>query len=296
MATFPRFRDLEREHGSLIRGMLASRRRAEAPATQRPSGVPASMFVSLRNGTQTLTDTLADRVSGMIELNTAVTALRQTPAGYQLTLSSGATVNAQNVVMAIPAFAAAKLLVEIAPQATTLLDSIRYVSTATLTLAYRSKDIPRPLDGFGVVIPTSEQRPINAVTWTTTKFAHRAPDGNQLLRVFFGGSRRPEMVDMPDAQLLEIARSEFAALFDIHATPLFHQLFRWHRSTPQYDVGHLERVSAIEAALPPGLYVTGSPYRGIGIPDCVHQAQQCAQAIGQQLAGQLQAASMNLSS
>src|SRR5690606_1854874 len=97
-----------------------------------------------------------------------------------------------------------------------------------------------------------------------------------LLRVFFGGSRNPQMVDRADDELLAIARQELSALLGITAEPVFHRLYRWRNATPQYDVGHLAQVEAIEAALPAGIYVTGSPYRGIGIPDCVHQAQQTA--------------------
>ena len=93
------------------------------------------------------------------------------------------------------------------------------------------------------------------------------------MRAFFGGSRRPEMMEHDDDLLLKIAQQELRSIMGIKAEPLFHRIFRWHRSNPQYDVGHLDRVDAIEAALPPGLYVTGSPYRGVGIPDCVHQSQ-----------------------
>jgi oxygen-dependent protoporphyrinogen oxidase len=104
-----------------------------------------------------------------------------------------------------------------------------------------------------------------------------------LIRLFFGGSRNPEIVGRNDDDLLAIARRELHALMGIDATPVFHRIFRWHNATPQYDVGHLPRVDAIEAALPEGIHVTGSPYRGIGIPDCVHQAQQTASQLWQML-------------
>ena len=112
------------------------------------------------------------------------------------------------------------------------------------------------------MIPRSEGRQINAITWTSTKFSHRAPAGHALLRVFFGGSRRPEMMAKDDAELSAIVRSELWELMGIDAAPLFERIYRWHDANPQYDVGHLERVAAVEAALPPGVFVTGSPYRG----------------------------------
>jgi protoporphyrinogen/coproporphyrinogen III oxidase len=95
-----------------------------------------------------------------------------------------------------------------------------------------------------------------------------------LVRAFFGGSRTPQMMDVPDAELLTLVRAELRQTMGIRGAPLFHRIYRWPRANPQYDVGHLERVAAIEEALPPGLFVTGSPFRGIGIPDCVHQAEQ----------------------
>jgi protoporphyrinogen/coproporphyrinogen III oxidase len=92
------------------------------------------------------------------------------------------------------------------------------------------------------------------------------------------------MMARSDEELLAVIRAELKQLMGIDATPLFHRLYRWYEANPQYDVGHLERVAAIETALPPGLYVTGSPYRGIGIPDCVHQAQQTAARLVKEMA------------
>ncbi len=151
------------------------------------------------------------------------------------------------------------------------------MSTGTVSLAYRAEDIARArAGGFGLVVPMSEKRPINAVTFSSIKFDGRAPRGYVLLRVFFGGSRSPQSMALDDAALLTTVPGELAALLGIDAEPLFHRIYRWPRSNPQYDVGHLDRVAEIERALPPGLYVTGSPYKGVGLPDCVKQAQETA--------------------
>lgn len=294
LATFPRFREIEKQHGSLIRGMLASRMAAQgksAPSQQTPTqsapAKPLSAFVTFRGGAQELINGLAPKLTGDIRLSTEVTAL--TPIsddpsqGYQLTLNNGSTLQAKQVILATPAFVSAKLLNELAPTSAKLLDSIRYVSTGTVSFAYRRSEVNHPLNGFGVVIPRSEKRPINAITWSSTKFNHRAPTDHALIRVFFGGSRNPEIVERPDEEIIATALSELNALLGIDAKPLFHRLFRWRNATPQYDVGHLQLVTNIEAALPTGIYVTGSPYRGIGIPDCVHQAQQTADLLWQNL-------------
>jgi oxygen-dependent protoporphyrinogen oxidase len=288
LATFPRFREIEKKHGSLIRGMLAGRSASSQTAPASTNGQSAkapSIFISFRDGAQELVDTLLPKLTGDIRLNCGVTSITQaqTSATYRLTLSDGSTLDAKRIVLATPAFVSADLLADLAPDAAKLLAAIRYVSTGTISLGFRRSEVSHPLNGFGVVIPRSEKRPINAITWSSTKFDHRAPTDHVLIRVFFGGSRNPEIVERSDEDLLAIAQRELHALLGIDTSPIFHRLFRWRNATPQYDVGHLQRVEAIEAALPPGIYVTGSPYRGIGIPDCVHQAQQTADLLWQQL-------------
>jgi oxygen-dependent protoporphyrinogen oxidase len=283
LATFPRFRALEEKHGSLIKGMLASRRARSNGADTRPTETkdkrPAtSMFVSLRGGTEDLVHALVADLDGDMRLNTEVHGLRRVDGGFELEISGDSPIAADALVLAVPSFIAARLLQDETPAAARGLEAIRYVSTGTISLAYRSEDIDL-LNGFGLVIPRSEDRAINAVTLTSTKFDHRAPAGHVLLRVFFGGSRSPHMMDRDDEELVAIVRDELRALLGIEAKPIFHRIYRWHRANPQYDVGHLQLIEQIEAALPGGLYVTGSPYRGIGLPDCVHQGQQTAARI-----------------
>ncbi len=284
LATFPRFRDLEEKHGSLIRGMLAAKQLRRQAAQQggengrsRPKP-PPSFFISMRDGMASLTDALRSRLTGECRLETKVTELVQMENGrFRLTLNESEQLTADSVILAIPAYAAADLLEDMAPNAATDLRAIRYVSTGTISLGYRAADVDHPLNGFGLVIPRHEARSINAITWTSTKFDHRAPDGHVLLRVFFGGTRSPHMPELEDETILTLARTELADLMGIRAEPLFHRIYRWPDATPQYDVGHLERVAAIEADLPAGLFVSGSPYRGIGLPDCVRQAQEAAE-------------------
>ncbi|UCG24168.1 MAG: protoporphyrinogen oxidase [Chloroflexota bacterium] len=286
LATFPRFRALEEKYGSLIKGMLASRKahvnRSGAGAGDGPPKRPLSMFVSLRNGMEELAQALPGKLTGDLRLETSVTEVQLVDGRPSLKLNDGRRLSADAVVLAIPSYCAAGLIKDIAPEAAAGLDAIRYVSTGTISLAFRSQDVDLP-EGFGLVIPRSEKRLINAVTLTSTKFDHRAPADHVLLRVFFGGSRRPEMMDVDDDQLMALVLSELDALLGLDAQPVLCRIYRWRRANPQYDVGHLDRVAAIEEALPAGLYVTGSPYRGIGIPDCVHQGQQTAAKIAADL-------------
>lgn len=286
LATFPRFRAIEEKHGSLIKGMLAAKQaRAEAKRRRSQNGAgpdnggrrKISTFISMKDGMHTLVEALQEQLVGDCRLETAVRSLKTAPdGGYILTLDDETTLHADAVILAVPAYVAARLVEDAAPDAAEKLDAIRYVSTGTISLAFRRDEVDHPLDGFGLVIPRSEKRAINAITWTSTKFNQRAPDGYVLVRAFFGGSRTPHMMEMDDETLAPIVRGELAELMGIDAEPIFHCIYRWMDANPQYDVGHLERVEAIENALPPGLCVTGSPYRGIGIPDCVRQAKETA--------------------
>ncbi|RME57180.1 MAG: protoporphyrinogen oxidase [Caldilineae bacterium] len=275
LATFPRFRALEEKYGSLVRGMLAARRNAPPPP---PNGKQVSTFVSLRDGAEELVHHLVKRLTGDLRLNAGVARLERTGDGYRAILEDGEALHADAVILTTPAKATAQLLRDLAPDTVPHLESIRTVSTGTVSLAFRREEI-RPLNGFGVVIPRSERRRINAITWSSTKFDHRAPEGHELIRVFFGGSRTPQTFDLPEDELVAVVRQELADILDIRAEPLLYRVYRWRDAQPQYDVGHLDRVAAIEAGLPPGLWVAGSPYRGVGIPDCVHQGWLAAERV-----------------
>lgn len=275
LATFPRFRQMEQDHGGLIRGMLAARRKPAVAATHNAQPAKVSMFMSLQGGTQELVDALVKHLPGDLRLNARVTSLEQGADGsWSVITAGGEVLRADQVLLAIPAYAAAELVRPFSPAAAERLASIRYVSTGTVSLAYRTEDLRRALHGHGVVVPASEKLPINAITISSTKFAHRAPDGHVLIRVFFGGSRSPQSMTYGDEELLAVVRRELRSLLGIEATPIFHRIYRWHRANPQYDVNHLELVGEIEAALPADVHVTGSCFRGVGIPDCVYQAQQ----------------------
>jgi oxygen-dependent protoporphyrinogen oxidase len=212
-----------------------------------------------------------------------VTHIAPHDAGYTLTLDDGRELAADAVVLATPAFASADLLRDDHPELAALLDGVRYVSTATVSLGYDADGFEHPLDGFGFVVPRREPTRLLACTWTSTKFTHRAGPGTVLLRVFIGGPRREELVQLDDDALLGLVREELRAIMGVTAVPTVARIYRWPRGNPQYDVGHLERVDRMEALCPPGLYLTGSAYRGVGIPDCVKQGQSTAAQVAQYL-------------
>lgn len=276
LATFPRFREIEQQYGSLTRGMLAQQARRRNDSSGRPS---PPFFVAPRDGMETLVEALVARLTGEHRTETPIVSLEPLAGGYRLYQDDGAALEAERVILATPAYVAARLLQPLAPDAAALLASIRYVGTGIVSLAFRADHVVNPLQGYGLVIPQGERRPINAVTLSSVKFARRAPAGYELVRVFFGGSRSPQTMELDDAALLTTVRRELEAILGLGAEPLFSRIYRWPQANPQYDVGHLERVAAIEAALPEGIWVIGSAYRGVGIPDCIRQGREAATAV-----------------
>jgi protoporphyrinogen/coproporphyrinogen III oxidase len=220
-------------------------------------------------------------LSGRLIAGRGVAALGYDPTAaqpYRVRLGDGEALDADAVIVTTPAHAAANLVAPFQPALAGALREIRYVTTGTVTLAYRRADLGRPLDGFGLIIPRGERRRINALTMSSTKFADRAPEGYALVRAFVGGSRTPDVVGLDDAALLALVRAELGDILGISAAPLWNRIYRWPLANPQYDIGHLGHVDALQALVPPGLYLTGSAYRGVGIPDCVHGGQIAAEA------------------
>lgn len=282
MATFPRYRQMVRQHGSLLGGLAKTQQaRAAAQKNAPPADGPprpTTPFISFKNGTEVLTQTLAQKLTGSLRTSTGVTQIEQTDAGqFTLYLDSGEQLQAEQVLITTPASVAGRLVQSIAPEASAELGKLRVVSTGVIFLAYRRAQINHPLNGFGVVIPRREKRNLNAMTWMSSKFPMRAPDDCVLLRLFFGGARTPHMMVKDDNEIRSIALAELQELMEIDAEPLFSQIYRWDDAQPQYDVGHLRRVVRIEKELPTGVYVAGCPYHGVGIPDCVRQGTEAAQ-------------------
>jgi len=286
-ATFPRFIALEQKYGSLIRGMLAQKARRRAQGSNG-AGQPLPLFMTLRGGLRELVEALVARLEGELLTGTRVVGLKWDSearsgegAPYHLRLADGGTLRADAVVLATPTYVAADLLEPLHPTLATELRAIRYLSTATVSLGFRRAEFEHPLDGFGFVVSAREQSPLLACTWTSTKFNGRAPDEHVLVRGFVGGPRHEEAVGLPDEALIELVRDELRRVMGVHARPVVARIYRWPQANPQYDVGHLERVNRIEALAAdlPGLYLTGSAYRGVGLPDCIAQGQATAEAL-----------------
>lgn len=275
-STFPMFVELERKYGSLIRGILASRR---ASAARRGRSESSSIFTSLRNGMASLVESILAQFEGEVRTGATVRAVSRRDGRFLVTVESDGTAvtqEADELILATPAYEAARLVGELHPRLAAALGAIRYVSSAVVTLAYPEQVLARAPDGggFGLVIPKREAAKIMAVTRSDRKFEHRAKEGFGLLRVFIGGARNPELADLPGGDLLALAKAEVAMLFGIGDKPHLERVWRWSAGNPQFDVGHLERVGEMErmAREVPGLHLVGGAYRGVGIPDCTKGA------------------------
>ncbi len=274
LATFPQFPALEKQYGSLIRGLKAGQRERKAA----PSG--GSPFISFKTGTYELVKGLVAKLNGEMRLKCAVSRIeRLADDRYRILMEDGKTIEADAIIMATPANVTAKLLREIAPEASQQLSTIPYGGIGSAFFAFRREDVPHPLMGFGLVVPGSEKRKIDGVTWISSKWNHRAPSGHVLLRVFFGGPRTLASLQLDDKEIYSVIRSELKDIFGITAEPLFHRIYRWMEGYPQYNLGHLERVAAVEKALPSTIKIAGGAYRGVGVPDCVRQGRDAATKI-----------------
>jgi protoporphyrinogen/coproporphyrinogen III oxidase len=282
-STFPRFLDMERKYGSLLRGMMRQRRAPNGSnGRSGNSHSSTSLFMTLRGGLQEMTESLVEQLKPeALLLNRSVVALTREAGSYRLTLSDGKRVRADAVVLAAPAYAAAALLREMDPSLASKLGQIRYVSTATVSLGFQRAKVKHSLEGFGFVVPRSEKRKIIACTWSSTKFNDRAPKEHVLLRAFVGGAHREDLAEQDDEAIVQMARDELREMMGIEAVPVLTRVFRWQRGNPQYEVGHGDRVAEIErlAAQHAGLYVAGAAYHGVGIPDCIQDGARAAEQI-----------------
>lgn len=271
-AAFPQLAKMAEDHGSLLRA-------AGKMGRARASGGARSPFLSLKGGMGELLKALEGAVGGeTIRKESPVSSIRKTERGFELTLSEGETIETERVIVALPAHAASRVLASLDPELSHELYGIPYVSTATVTFAYRREDIAHPLDATGFIVPHSERQNIVAGTFISSKWEGRAPEGRVLLRGFLGGGQAPRVLDKSDDRLVALAQDELQKLLGISKAPLFARVARFDRASPQPTLGHLERMERIRSHIDkiPGLFVIGNAYEGVGIPDCIRHAESVA--------------------
>ena len=271
LVSSPIMREMEAEYGGLVKAvigrMFSARKNKSAEVENKPR------FGAFKNGLQEMTDEIAKQLTGELRLGVEITKVEKDEKGYRVVLSNGNLLSTKTLLFATPANVASKLLEGVAGESSAKLSEIGHQNIGTITFIYKTEDAHTAVRIHGLMIPRRENRSIDAVTFTSLKMPSRAPKDYVILRVFFGGGK-PDVAEMSDADLQKTVQDELAELIGITADPVQIVPFRWLKSFPQANVGHLERVDEIEKTLPEGIYLAGSSYRGIGVPDCIQQGRQ----------------------
>lgn len=272
-AAFPRMTALEREHGSLIRGLLARRGKASSGA-----------LTSFRAGMQSLPRALAARGGFRVRCRADVHALTRTGSGWQLRVAGDTDpIAADAVVLAGEPWAAAALLRAHDERVAADLDGIHCPPVAVVALGYAPRDAARVPNGFGVLIARGQGLRALGNLWESRIYPARSPDGHVLIRAMFGGQVDPKGGVLPPGVLIELARAEIATVYGITAEPVMREVVRWERAIPQYAMGHLARVARIEGGVGamPGLFITGYGLGGIAFADAAANGVRCGEVAGE---------------
>ena len=267
-ALFPALVDAERAHGSVLRAL----------AQRRTAASSSGAFVSLPRGMTELVEALAGKLGPSTGQYHAPAQRVSGDGPYTIRFEGGNTVEARVVIVATPAWAAAHLIETIDADLASMCRGIPYTSSATVSFGLRREQVHHPLNGTGFVVPSSERRAVMAATWVSSKWPNRAPAGHVLIRGFVGGALDPEILDQTDAAIADAAYADLAERLGISGQPGLTRVYRWPHCSAQYHVGHLARVRSIDERLSrhPGLLLTGSAYRGTGIPDTIADARAAA--------------------
>lgn len=278
-ATFPRFIEMEREHGSIIKALLARKRNA-AQTSRDTSGPRYSLFQSFASGMQTLIDTLAEKLSDCIRVRNSVTTIQQREDGksWIVSLDGGETLVADMVCVALPAHQTANLLSSVSPPLAEKLCTIPYTSSLTVNLAFRREDVSHPLNGMGFVVPITEGLNLVGCSFSSVKFENRAPSDHVLLRAFIGENAKAFYEGFNATELVSTVLKEVSKIIGIKREPIFSVVSQHSQAMAQYLVGHTKLVSEIDRYVEDflGLALAGNAYHGIGIPDCINSGQKAA--------------------
>lgn len=280
-ALFPRLIEAEAHYGSVLR---AFRQQRPAPASSNGA------FRSLPGGLSDLVGALVAALPAeSMRLRATATRISRSADGFLVETQDGAPLRARSVVLATPAYATSRIVRDADSELSRLCGEIRYASAATVALAFRRDAVRHPLNGSGFVVPRVERSGILAGSWLSSKWPNRAPADRVLLRTFIGGARDPDAFERSDDEMVQISMNALAPLLGITGEPLFTRVYRWERANAQHEVGHLDRLASIERTLErlPGLYLTGSGFRGVGIPDCVADGRATARQVSTWLASSI---------
>lgn len=278
-STFPRFLEMEREHGSIIKALLAQKRKA-TQTSRDTSGPRYSLFLSFESGMQTLVDTLENDLTECIRFQSRVETVQQKENGWTICLDNGEMLNADLLCVALPAHHTSKILTNASPVLAEKLSEIPYTSSVTVNIAFRREDVQHPLNGMGFVVPITEKLNLIGCSFSSVKFENRAPMNHVLLRAFVADNSGAEDVieDTTQTELISSTLIDISTILGIRKEPIFSIVSQHSQAMAQYQVGHQNLVSDIDALVKeiPTIALAGNAYHGIGIPDCINSGEQAA--------------------
>ena len=262
-AVFPRVLDIEQQYGSVVWGMLRAKPKGKSsPAPRRPtiSSFPDGM------------EALPRRIAQDLTVQTQCSGIR-----------IGKDVQPRATVLAVPAYRASEILGEMYPELAVMLGAVDYAPIVIATTSVPLSSLPRPLQGFGFLVPQSERLVMLGTIFNSLLFSGRAPDDRLLLTSFLGGVTKPEVFDWPDERVWDSVGGELKRLLKTSIRPEPVAIFRHRRAIPQYNIGHRQRVEAIatELAKIPGLFVTGNFLHGVSVPACMEHGDNTAKAVSE---------------
>jgi protoporphyrinogen/coproporphyrinogen III oxidase len=269
----------------MIKGFYAARKKVAEMRKKyppKPGAKPRTFFTSFEAGMQYLIHAMAD-AAGRDRMRTgaAVTELARSADGWAVTLDDGSVLEADAVIVATESWAAERLVRPVDATIADALAGIEHSSSATVSLAFEESEVGIDMSAFGVLCPLVENRSLMAASLSSTKWPGRAPKGKVLLRGFVGGPHNQAIMAESDERLAEIVLNELREVLGVKGDPLFAKVFRWEKGMPQYTMGHLDRVDAIEtrSAEVPGFAIAGGSYRGVGLPNCVESGERAVSKV-----------------
>src|SRR2546428_1826014 len=275
---FPQLVETERRHGSLLRGFRLRPRRPESSGGAFRS-LPGGLSQLVRAATAALP-------AGAIRLGASADRVTSTTGSrFVVSAQDGTTISARAVVLATPAFVTGSLVRDLDSGLSRLCNEVPYSSTATVALGFRREDVAHPLNGSGFVVPRLESTGLLAASWLSSKWPERAPEGKVLMRTFVGGARDPRALERSDDELVQMSLASLTPLVGLRGAPELTRVYRWDRASAQHEVGHAARLHSHERMLArrPGIFVTGSGFRGVGIPDCVADGRTTGKQVAEWL-------------
>lgn len=271
MSLFPNFYQMEQEHRSLVLGL---KKTMPAPPKTKKQPSKKGMFISLSTGLEEIVKQLEIRLGGIILKGTAVNKIERKENTYLVSLSNGIVEEAASVIVAADHFHAQKMLAHYS-----FMDSFKDMpstSVANVAMAFHKSAIKQDIDGTGFVVSRNNEHRITACTWTHKKWPGSSPDDMALLRCYLGKPNDQDVVGLSDEEIIDIVLKDLNKTMNITEKPVFHVITRWKNSMPQYTVGHKERMKHVKDSLAnelPGVFLAGSSFEGVGIPDCINQGK-----------------------